>query len=128
LLKFSGNVQFDPNLELISYLADTGINAVGPSALPTSYPVAVAHSLRSLAVNIFGFVVPGGFLLFELLKNGVPVPAFSVGYGPGGTGILALSSPPVPFAIGDTFDLRVTATNISSADGFVSASATIGVE
>ena len=128
LLKFSGNIQFDPDLELISYLADTGINAVVPSAIPVAYPVAVAHSLRSMAVNMFGFVVPpGGFILFELLQNGIPVPAFSIGYGPGPAGILVLPTLPVPYAAGDTFDLRVTATNIDS-EGSVAASATIGIE
>lgn len=76
---------------------------------------------------MFGFVVvPGGFILFELLQNGVAVPAFSVGYGPGPAGILTVTSPPVPFAIGDTFDLRVTATNVGG--GPANASATIGVE
>lgn len=63
---------------------------------------AIAGNLRSLSVNLFGFVItdPDGFVLVERLQNGVPVPAFSVGFGVGPAGILSLSSPPIPFAIG----------------------------
>jgi hypothetical protein len=114
-------------IAVVSYLADTGIGIVGPSATPVAYPVAIARSLRSLAVNMFGFVVnPGGSIVFEVLQNGVPVPALSVAYGPGPAGILTVTSLPIPYAIGDTFDLRVTATDITG--GSPNASATIGVE
>lgn len=127
LLKFSGSIAVSEVISVVSYLADVGIGTVGPSATPVAYPVAVAHSLRSLSVNMFGFVVtPGGSIVFEVLLNGVPVPAFSVAYGPGPAGILSVTTLPIPYAIGDTFDLRVTATDVNG--GSPNASATIGVE
>jgi len=134
LLKFSGfalAVPVEGPDPAISFLADAGVGLGGPPIVfAPSYPDAVPRNLRNLAVNVLGYIVPsGGSILVELLKNGAAVPGFSVTYGPGTTGVLTATTAPVLFAIGDTFDLRVTATGlgVSEVPG-VDMSATIGVE
>lgn len=134
LLKFSGVVA--PALELapvVSYLEDWGIG-VGVGAIISTaprYPVAVAHNLRNMATNLLpGFVTPiiplGGAILIELLRNGVPVPGFSITYGPGESGVKSVLAGPAAFAIGDTFDMRATVSGTVAVD--VDVSATVGVE
>jgi hypothetical protein len=127
LFKFSGTAapSPDPDVSEVSYLADWGAG-IGDGAIlttPPSYPVADPISIRSLATNVMGTVPEGGSVLIELLKNGVAVPAFSIGYS-GTSGILSLSfGVPVPFAIEDTFDLRVTTQGVA---GPISVTATLG--
>lgn len=132
LLKFSGEVRFGPEQTLVSYLADTGIDVVNASVFPPSYPVAVEHKLRNLATNLFYTVQPGQTVLIELVKNlsSSPVVIASITYGSLEGGIkMALfgpesfAGPPTP----DTFDLRVTTTNLNN-EGSVNLSATVGVE
>lgn len=125
LFKFSGVTA--PALEgvVTSFLTDWG-PGIGVGAIISTapnYPVADPISMRSLSTNLLGVVPPGGSVTIELLQNGVPVPAFSTGYGPGGSGVLSLSHVPVPFAIGDTFNLRVTTENIAVP---IDVSATLG--
>jgi hypothetical protein len=136
LLKFSGFASaFSPNNgPVISFLADAGVG-LGPGSIinfAPSYPMAVVRNLRNLSVNILGFVVPGpnGFILVELIDMfGNLVPGFSVGFGPAAPSILTALTPPTPFAIGSTFDLRVTTTGLGVLEiSGVDMSATIGVE
>jgi hypothetical protein len=133
LLKFSGNVA--GALDVVSadsFLADTGIGFGGSIiTVAPSYPVAVEHNLRNMATNLLaGFVVPdGGLIVIDLLKNGVAVPGFQITYGPGEGGLdgrKSVLAGPVTFAIGDTFDVRVTTSG--SVAVTLEMSATIGVE
>jgi hypothetical protein len=132
LLKFSGSVAVFGQLPGpgVSYLADPGVGLGGASVLlfPPSYPVSVAGSLRNLAVNIFGFVVPqNGTILVELLQNGVPVPGFAITYVQNETGIKTLAAGPTPYAVGSTFDLRVIVNVEASFAPTLDMSATIGL-
>lgn len=136
LLKFSGEVRFGPEQTLVSYLADTGIDLVNPSlsspGFAPGYPVAVAHNLRNLATNLFYTVQQGQSVLVELVKNltTTPVVVASILYGPTEGGIKSVAFGPAPFAgdpTPDTFDLRVTTTNLNN-EGTVNLSATVGVE
>jgi len=131
LLKFSGFAAgaLSGLVPVASFLADSGagIGVGSILLLAQGYPEAIARSLRNLAVNIFGFTVPPlGSIVVELLQNGVPVPGFSVTYNTGDSGIKTVVAGPAPYAIGDTFDLRVTTTGILAAG--VNVSATVGVE
>jgi len=133
MLKFSGSVAVFGQLPGpgVSYLADHGVG-LGVAAVllfPPSYPVSVAGSLRDLAVNIFGFVVPqNGTILVELLQNGVPVPGFAITYAQNETGIKTLVAGPTPYAVGSTFDLRVTVNVEASFAPTLNMSATVGLE
>lgn len=89
--------------------------------------MAVAHSLVNLATNLDLTVPALSSIVVELLQNGVPVPGFTITYLPGESGIKSVVAGPQPYAIGDAFDLRVTASNVTSG-GPVSISATVGVE
>jgi len=130
LLKFSGPAAVEPESQVVSFLADSGAEGASAQDDPLGYPVAVAHNLRNMAVNIGAFVVPliVGSIIIELIKNGGPlaVPGFTITYGPGGTGIMSVLAGPELFAIEDTFDLRVTTFNVGSVE--VEMSATVGVE
>jgi hypothetical protein len=131
LLKFSGTADANSESTIVSYLADSGVG-VGTVPFITvapAYPVAIARSLVNFATNVLGTVIipPSGSIVIELLKNGVPVPGFSISYGPLGptSGIKTVAAGPVAFAIGDTFDVRVTTTDIAAG---IDVSATVGVE
>ena len=134
LLKFSGTVA--PAVEgglVVSFLEDYGagvasFQGVTPVSLAPSYPIAVARNLRNMATNLLlGFVVPdGGQIVIELLQNGVSVPGFVITYTGGETGIKSVLAGPAAFAIGDTFDLRVSVTG--GVVDTVDLSATVGVE
>ena len=134
LLKFSGEVGSDPEQTIVSYLADTGISVVIPSIFPPGYPVAVPRNLRNLATNLFYAVQDGQTVIIELVKNlsTLPVVIATITYVSGeGPGIKTALFGPEPFAgppIPDTFDLRVTTTNLISSEGLVNVSATVGVE
>ena len=133
LLKFSGSVPAFGQLPGpgVSYLADHGVGLGAASILlfPPSYPVSVAGSLRNLAVNIFGFVVPqNGTILVELLQNGIPVPGFAITYVSLETGIKTLVAGPTPYPVGSTFDLRVTVNVEATFNPTLSMSATVGLE
>lgn len=133
LLKFAGFAAVAQNNGLVrSFLADVGVGLGSSTTLntPPSYPVAIARSLRNLAVNVLGLIVPlGGSILVELFSNGVPVPVFSLVYGSGETGVKTVLAGPVPYAIGATFDLRVTTAGLGSLEVTgVDLSATVGVE
>lgn len=125
LLKFSGSATSTSTG--ITFLADSGI-PLAPSTTALGYPIATAMSLENLSTNLSagGPVPPGATLVFELLQNGVPVPGFSITYVAGENGIKSVAVGPVAFAIGDTFDLRVTVTpDLFELNPFVSA--TIGL-
>ena len=132
LLKFSGTAAAATEgiLPVVSYLEDFGIGlGLGAGIITTepSYPVAIARELQNLATNLLTFVVPpGGSILIELLKNGVAVPGFAISYGAGETGIKTLTAGPVAYAIGDTFDLRVTTAALFAIG--VDVSATVGID
>jgi len=127
LLKFSGLLRFGQG-EIISFLADANAN----NSFFVNYPVAVTHSLRNLATNLLYTILPNeGTIVIDLLKNGIPVPGFSITYGPGETGIKQVLAGPEIFVEGPptTFDLRITATDIFNEDADpINLSATIGVE
>jgi hypothetical protein len=133
LLKFSGEVLVGPGQTLVSYLADTGIDVVNPTNSPTSYPVAVARNLRNMATNLrFYTVQQEQSVLVELVKNlsTSPVVVASILYLAGETGVKTTLFGPELFAgapTPDTFDLRVTTTNLNN-EGAVNLSATVGVE
>jgi hypothetical protein len=131
LLKFSGEAAVDSEGggPLASYLTDAGVGfGTGSVLTAPSYPVAIARSLRNLATNVLGFIVPQlGSILVELLQNGVPVPGFAILYGPGETGVKTVLAGPTVFAIGSTFDLRVTTTHLGEVD-VIDVTATVGVE
>lgn len=129
LLKFAGVVA--PAAELLpvaSFLEDfgTGLGAGSIISLAPDYPVAIPRTFVNMATNLLlGFTVPiGGSIIFELLRNGAPVPGFTITYGAGQTGIQAIAAGPVTFAIGDTFDVRVTVSGTITLP--VNVSATIG--
>jgi hypothetical protein len=131
LLKFAGLVASagEGGSPASSFLADTGISfAIQSVFTAPNYPVAHAFDARNLATNILqGSVVPvGGSIVFELLRNGVLVPGFSITYGPGEGGIKTVEAGPAAYAIGDTFDLRATSSGLVVDD--VNVSATIGTE
>jgi hypothetical protein len=130
LLKFSGVVApSDGATPVVSYLADFGVGLGLGSviSLPVSYPVAVAHDLVNMATNLVDGIAlpPGTTLVFDLLQNNVPVPGFSITYVFGELGVKAITAGPVAFAIGDTFDLQVTATGVFEAP--IDVSVTVGV-
>lgn len=132
LLKFSAvaTPSGEGGLPTTSYLADTGFGfSAGPFFVAPNYPVAVAHSLVNMATNLLqGFVIPtGGSMVFELLRNGVPVPGFTITYGPGESGVKSVLAGPQAYAVGDTFDIQVTTSGAAISAG-VDVSATVGVE
>jgi len=137
LLKFSGTAA--PAVEgspIVSFLEDYGagvssFQGVTPVSTAPAYPVAVARNLRNLATNLLTlfFVPDGGQFVIELVKNlaSTPVVIATITYAAGDPGgIKSVLFGPEPFAIEDTFDLRVTAsgTIVDVAD----FSATVGVE
>ena len=112
----------------VSFLEDWGTGHGVGAVINTApnYPVAVAHNLRNMSVNLLG-VVPliGGALVFDLLQNGIPVPGFTIVYGPLESGIKSVLAGPTAYAIGDTFDIRIiTGANPTS----INVSATVGIE
>lgn len=128
LLKFSGVVGASPDAPVVSFLADWGVGqgAGAVLSLAPSYPFAVQHVVRNLAVRIITAVVgvPGGTIVFELLRNGTTV--LSVTYTVGDPiGNLPVAIGTETFFEGNRLDLQVTATGISEP---VNVSATIGVE
>lgn len=125
MLKFSGDVlnttEFPTNT---SFLADRGIqNSAGNVlGLPPNYHFAVPRSVQNMTAQV-GFLNPGASVTIDLLKNGSPVPGFSLTFVSGGS--MTAVAGPVPFAIGDLFDIRVTA---SGTDQIIGVSVTLGVE
>ena len=98
---------------------------------PPSYPTAVAGSFLNMATNLrpdVPLASPGSSVVFELLLDGVPVPGFTVTYLPGESGIKTVAAGPVPFAVGQTIDVRITNNGAGLAPPFLDASATVGVE
>ncbi len=129
MLKFSGGVTVDSGgVSVDSFLADGGFGA-SPVVIPLSYPVAVAHSLRNMATNVFisAIAPPTGTILIRLLRNGAPVPGFSTAYGVGEGGVKSVLAGPEAYAIGDTFDLEVTTSGFTVGVG-IDVTATVGVE
>lgn len=135
LLKFSGVIPpsgdpiGDPE---VSFLADWGVGRGADALLlsPPSYPSAVSGFLRSFATNLIGFVVPpGANIIFTVLLNGMEVGGLTILYGPGEGGIKFVTTAPVPFAVGDTIDVRVVNSGASAPPvfGFIDASATVGI-
>lgn len=133
LLKFSGTARIDPNgSSAFSFLADVGVDAtIVPLAVAPSYAVAAGRSLRNLAVNIMQFVVPpGGSIIVELIdKNGNLVPGFTVTYTDASVmPIQTAVAGPAPFAIGDTFNLRIATSGLGTQEQLLRVAATVGVE
>lgn len=115
---------------MVSYLTDFGVGrgAAGVLSEAPSYPFAVAHDVRNLAVRVITPLVgsPGGAILFELLQNGTVVPGFNIVFLVGGSiGNQVVIAGPAPFSEGSRLDLRATAAGITN---FVDASATLGIE
>ena len=127
LLKFSG-VLNTSEVSTVSFLADwgTGTGTSGLISAAPSYPFAVQHDIRNLAVRV-GTVVgaPGGTIVFDLLKNGSPT-TLTVTYTVGDPiGNLPVAIGLVTFLQGDQIDLRATTSGIT---GQTDVSATVGVE
>jgi hypothetical protein len=130
-LKFSGVVApSDSVVPVVSFLADfgAGLGLGNVLTTPPSYPAPVPLTLVNFATNILdGIALPADTLLvFDLLKNLLPVPGFSITYGPGETGVKTVLAGPIDFAIGDVFDVRASATGVFEVG--LGASATVGVE
>jgi hypothetical protein len=130
LLKFSGVVAPATEGFVDSFFADfgTGLGNAGILGLAPSYPFAVTHDVRNLAVRVITALIgdPTGEITFDLLRNGSPVPGFSLSFfvgGPAGNQLAVAG--PVTFGSGDRLDLRARATGISAP---VNVSATIGIE
>src|SRR4029077_1069753 len=131
LLKFSGVVAPDPAaVFVISYLADWGVGHGAGAVLsePPSYPFAVDHSVRNLAVRVISPITgpAGAFITFDVVRNGTEVPGFFITFGVGepiGTRVITVG--PELFPAGSVLDLRVTAFHTTS---LVDASATVGIE
>lgn len=134
LLKFSGQALTAPGgLTAISYLSDNGFSIVpGPVVVAPNYPVARTLNLRNLATNVLIPVIPPTtfvFIIIELLKNGAPVPGFTITYGPGETGVKTVAAGPTPFVAGvDRFDLKISTNSLAELERGVTVSATVGVE
>lgn len=124
LLKFSGAVLSTDSG--ITFLADSGI-PLAPSTTALAYPLATAQSLKNITANLSSTVPPEATVIFDLLQNGVPVAGFTVTYIAGESGIKSALAGPVAFAIGDTFDLRVTISPVNLFEGDPLVSATIGL-
>ena len=123
-MKFSGLVRLGTH-----FLEDWGTGHSGSEITNApEYPVAVAVNLINLATHIKSpFVVPQGAIVsFDVMKNGVAVPGYSITYVPGEGSVKTLLAGPVPYAIGERLDIRVVITGISSGQG-VNVSATVGV-
>lgn len=127
LLKFSGVVDASVEGTIVSYLADTGVGVGDVSVITVApdYPVAIVRNLVNLATNVLEAISINGTLTIELLKNGVAVPGFVITYTGGQSGIKTVTAGPVAFAIGDTFDLRLTASFLAVG---VDVTATVGVQ
>lgn len=130
LIKFSGVVAPGGlGGSLASFLADTGVGASVPAtSIPLAYPVAIGRSLVNFSTNVLvGVVLPSGAtLVLQLLHNGVPVAQIVYGPGPATiSGIQSVAFAAVPFAIGDTFDVKATSNGIAVP---VFVSATVGVQ
>jgi hypothetical protein len=131
LLKFSGVVA--PASEggsVDSFLADfgVGLGAGDVLSLAPSYPIAVQHNVRNLAVRVLNTILgtPGGSVVFDLLRNGNPVAGFEITFPVGGLiGNQVVIAGPTTFLVGDRLDLRARATGVTAP---VNVSATIGVE
>lgn len=131
LLKFSGSPAFTVGAIIESFLADPGVGlGILPLIAAPGYPVAIARSLRNMAVNFTSTGLqpsPLATVTVELLRLGVPVPGFVITYAPGTGGIQSVVAGPEPFAIEDTFDVRVTTSGFAGGS-VINVSATIGVE
>ena len=126
LLKFAGVAAAGGNPLVQSFLADwgTGQGAGAVLTISPAYAVALPMITRNITANLpGGFVVPPmSQISINFRKNGFP--AFSITYGPGESGIKTTIAGPLPFAIGDTFDVQV----LSSVAQPVDVSVTVGVE
>lgn len=130
LLKFSGVVAPAVEGVVTSFLADfgVGLGVAGILSTAPSYPLAIAHSVRNLAVRVIDGIIglPGGSVTFELLRNGNPVPGFLAVYTVGGPiGNQIILAGPEAFSVGDRIDIRATAIGVTVP---VDVSATIGIE
>jgi hypothetical protein len=131
LLKFSGRaagVDSESGTDGISFLPDSGFGfSVSPIFTPEDYPVAVAHNVRNMAVNLVGFVVPqGGQVIVDLLLDGAVVPGFTIPFIFGDPSLKTILAGPALFAIGQVFNVRVTTKGTVTET--VNTSVTIGVE
>lgn len=128
LLKFSGVVGTDTELDVSSYLADTGFQSGQPETVAIAYPTAILRTLQNLSINVAQAILAGSVTV-QLLRNGAPVLGFTAVYtsaDPPGIPITTLTAPE-PFNPGDTFDLLVTVTPGTGIQAGIFVSATVGV-
>jgi len=111
-----------------SFLADWGVGrgaAAVLSAASPAYPFAVPRLLENLAVRLINQPTgaPGSTLVFDLLKNGIPI--FTIVWTMGDPiGNLPIAVGTNLVGQGSRLDLRVIATGITN---FVDVSATVGI-
>jgi len=117
LLKFSGLVNNGTN-----FLEDF-VGAVQNQ--PALYPVAVPVNFVNLATRLLSPVPANAILSIDVMQGAVAVPGYSITYTPGQSGLKHLVAGPVPYAPGQTFDVRVVLAGFGSQTTFVSV--TIGV-
>jgi hypothetical protein len=98
-LKFSGMTLVGQ-----SFLADTGN---GPTSnVPHAYPVPAPFKTGTMSATIFTTIPVGGSMTIQCVRNGVPVPGFSITFNGGDIGTKSVTQR-VPFAKGDTIGLVV---------------------
>ena len=122
ILKFSGSVPGGAGV-VTSFLTDGGETTVASSTAPR-YPLPEKFKARFLTCNLLDGATPppGGSLICQLVKNGVPVPDFLIAYAPGQTGVaIFLLEKGKTFNPGDTLGLAMIATGFSGSVGAVSA-------
>ena len=120
ILKFSGLISGNGT----SFLTDGGPDTA-TSSTPPRYPLPEKFKARLLTCNLLDGATPppGGSCVCQLVKNGVPVPNFTITYLPGQTGVARLfaGKKGVTFRSGDTLGLAMIATGFSGSVGSVSA-------
>jgi hypothetical protein len=87
-----------------SFLADTG--DLPASSVPHAYPVPTPFRTGTMSATIFTAVPVSGSLTIQCVKNGVPVPGFSITFNEGEIGTKSVTQS-VPFNEGDTIGLVV---------------------
>ena len=126
LLKFSGSAAFTVGAIIQSFLADVGTGIV---LFQPSYPVAIARSLRNMSVRLeINSIVPSpnSSVTVELLRGFVPV--FSITFVAGDPAIKSVVAGPEPYAIGETFDVRITTSGFVTGTSNINVSATVGID
>jgi hypothetical protein len=122
ILKFSGRVSSLDAGVSTTYLADPSTQT-GTSLTPQGYPIGVARTFDTLAVNLGTTLAGNQSIVVNVLKNGAPTGltvAFS-GAGPT-SGVVIGNQASVDFAATDKLDLQAITTGVT---GFAELSATL---